>query len=117
MPLSPRRTTTKLLRLHPEELARITARARSCGQTAARFIRETALGATPKARRHVDTEPLLRALTRIGSTLEQAAGLAQSGRGAALAERVAAALDMHLALVEQVGPDHYDPRRPPPPAR
>jgi hypothetical protein len=99
---TPLRTATKLLRLHPDELARITVHARACGQTPARFIRETALGATPKARRHVETEPLLRALARIGSSLEQVAHLSQSGRGAALAERVAAALEAHVALVEQV---------------
>lgn len=97
-----RRTATKLLRLHPEELAHITARAQACGQTPARFIRETALGALPRAHRHADTEPLLRALARIGSSLEQVARLAQSGRGTALRERVAAALDGHRALVEQV---------------
>src|SRR5438046_6374455 len=98
----PRRTTTKLLRLHPGELARITARAQACGQTPARFIREKALGATPKARRHVDTEPLLRALARIGTKLEQVALLAHSNGAAALAQRVSLALDDHRTLIEQV---------------
>ena len=102
MPRTPRRTTTKLLRLHPEELARITARAHACGQTPAQFIRETALGAKPKAQHHADTEPLLRALAHVGSSLEQIARSAQSDGGAALAKRIALALDHHRALVAQV---------------
>ncbi len=97
-----RRTATKLLRLHREELDRITARAQACGQTPARFIRETALGAMPRAHRHADTKPLLRALARIGSSLQQVARLAHSCRDAALRARAAAALDRHRALVEQV---------------
>jgi hypothetical protein len=32
---------------HPEELARITARAQACGLKPARFIRETALARAP----------------------------------------------------------------------
>jgi hypothetical protein len=51
MPLTPRRTTAKLLRLHPEELARIAARARVGSQTPTRFIRETALGPIPNLSR------------------------------------------------------------------
>ena len=65
-----RRTATKLLRLHPEELARITERAEACGLNPARFIRETALGTKPKARHHADTDRLLRSLARIGHRLE-----------------------------------------------
>src|SRR5260370_2563496 len=50
-------TTTKLLRLHPEELARITARARACGQTPPRYIRETAPAAIthPTMTRHTNS--------------------------------------------------------------
>jgi hypothetical protein len=40
-----RRTTAKLIRFHAEGLAGITAAARACGQTPARYIRETALRA------------------------------------------------------------------------
>ena len=107
----PRRTTTKLLRLHPEELARITARAQACGQTPARFIRETALGAAPKARQHLDAESVLRTLGRLGRSLEQAARLARSRGDAVLAQRLAAALEGHTALVEQVVHDGRRPSR------
>jgi hypothetical protein len=108
----PRRTTTKLLRLHSEELARITARARACGQTPARFIRETALGATPKARQHLDAESVLRTLGRLGRSLEEAARLARSRGDAVLSQRLAAALERHTALVQQVVHDGRPGRRP-----
>jgi hypothetical protein len=79
MPLTPRRTTTKLLRLHPEELARITARAHVCGETPARFIRATALGALPRPRPHADLDSLLGELVRIGRRVEHVLRLAQGG--------------------------------------
>jgi mobilization protein NikA len=102
MPLTPRRTTTKLLRLHPEELADITARAEARGLKPARFIREAALGPMPKVRHHVDTDRLLRALARIGRSLEQVGRLTRAGFGAPLAKHVAAALAEHHALIRDV---------------
>jgi hypothetical protein len=50
MPFTRHRTATKLLRLHPEELASITARAEAGGLKPVRFIRETSLDAVPAAR-------------------------------------------------------------------
>jgi hypothetical protein len=44
------RTAAKLIRFAPDELAAVNRRARTCGRTPARFIREAALGAIPKAR-------------------------------------------------------------------
>jgi hypothetical protein len=102
MPATCRRTATKLLRLHPDELARITARAEACGLKPARFIRETALGAKPKARHRADTDRLLRSLARIGRRLEQAALLTRRRPGATLAKQLAAALEEQHALVKQV---------------
>ena len=101
-----RRTAAKLIRFHPAELARITARAQACGQTPARFIRDTALGAIPKARQDAVAVPLLCELARIGRRLDELAHLAQAGQDAALAKRVRAALDEHWALVRQVSKDH-----------
>ncbi len=100
-----RRTAAKVIRFHPGELARITARAQACGETPARFIRETALGAIPKPRHDAAADPLLCELARIGRRLDQLARLAQTGHHAALAERVRAALDGHWALVRQVVQD------------
>jgi len=105
------RTTTKLLRLHPDELARITSRAQACGLTPARFIRETALGATPQARQHLDAQSVLRTLGRLGRSLEQAARLARSRGDVVLTQRLAAALDGHTELVAQVVHDGRPHRR------
>lgn len=101
-----RRTTAKLIRFHAEELACITAAAHACGQTPARFIRETALGAIPRPRPHAAAEPLLRELAQMGRALAQLARLAQTGPTAALAEQVRTALEGHSALVRQVVGTH-----------
>ena len=87
-----------MIYFHPEELARVTARAQGCGQTPACFIREAALGGTPKRA----ADPLLSELTRIGRRLDQIARLPQAGHDGALAEQVRAALDRHWALVRHV---------------
>jgi hypothetical protein len=97
-----RRTATKLIRFRPDELARITERAQACGRTPARFIRETALGAIPKARHDAAADPLVCELAQIGRCLDQLARLAQTSGDAALAERVRAALDRHWTLTRQV---------------
>ena len=102
MPATRCRTTTKLLRLFPEELAHITARAEACGVKPARFIREAALGQSPKARHHVETDRMLRALARIGSNLEEVARLAQARRAPGLAKLVAAARAEQDALVKRL---------------
>jgi hypothetical protein len=104
--MAERRTTAKLIRFHAEELAGITVAARACGQTPARFIRETALGAIPRRRPHTAAEPLLSELARIGRALDQLARLAQTDPTAALAEQVRTALEGHEALVRQVVETH-----------
>ena len=94
-----------MIYLHPHELARITARAQARGQTPARFIRETALGAIPNARQNEATGALLREMARIGKSLDELARLAHAGPHAALAERLTAALDGHWARVRQLAQD------------
>ena len=105
MPATRCRTTTKLLRLFPEELADIAARAEACGVKPARFIREAALGQSLKARHHVETDHLLRALARIGSNLEAVARLAPARRVPGLAKLVAAARAERDALVKRLMQD------------
>jgi hypothetical protein len=101
-----RRTATKLIRFHPEELRQITEAARRTGLTSARFIRETALGTPPRARSHAATAPLFRELARIGRSLEQLAHVAEAQRDAALAAQLSAALERHQALVRHLVQDH-----------
>ena len=102
MPATRRRTSTKLLRLFPEELADIAARAEAYGLKPARFIREAALGQRLKARHHVESDHLLRALARIGSNLEEVARLARTRRAPGLAKLVAAARAEQDALVKRL---------------
>jgi len=102
MPATRRRTRTKLLRLFPEELADISARAEACGLRPARFIREAALGQSLKARHHVETDRMLRTLARIGSNLEEVARLAPARRAPGLAKLVAAARAEQDALVKRL---------------
>ena len=97
-----RRTATKLIRFHLEELQQIVECARRSGLTPARFIRETALGATPRARSRAADQPLLRELARIGRSLDQLAHRAQDSQDPALATQTSAALERHQALVRHI---------------
>ena len=101
-----RRTATKLIRFHPDELREITECARRSGLTPARFIRETALGARPRARSQAAAGPLLRELARIGRSLDQLARGAQARQDAALAAQTGAALKRHDALVRHIVQRH-----------
>ena len=97
-----RRSAAKLIRFRPEELARITQRAHLCGRTSSRFIRETALGAIPKARQHAATAAALRELARIGKRLDELTRLARAGQHTALVERLGAVVVEHWARVRQL---------------
>ncbi len=52
-----------------EEPAALRDRTRECGRPVAHYVRETALGSVPKARRHAAEQELIRYLARIGNTL------------------------------------------------
>ncbi len=101
-----RRTATKLLRFHPEELRQITESARRSGLTPARFIRETALGTPPRARSHAAAAPVLRELARIGRSLDELARGAAASHDATLAAQMRAALEQHEALVRHIVQRH-----------
>src|SRR5260370_9594970 len=83
-----RRTTAKLIRFRAEELACITAAARACGQTPARFIRQTALGAIPRPRPHAAADPLLRKPAPAGRPLPHPPRRAQTRPTACLPDQV-----------------------------
>ncbi len=102
MPASRRRTATKLLRLYPEELAHITARAQAYGLTPARFIREAALGPRPKTWHHREADRVIRALARIGRSLEHIARFTRPGLSAAVAKHLADLRAEYHALVRQL---------------
>jgi mobilization protein NikA len=100
--MADRRTAAKLIRFHPDELREITECARRSGLTPARFIRETALGATPKARVHAADQPLLHELARLGRCLDRLARLARANRDTAFVGPMGAALERHQAIVRHV---------------
>ncbi len=102
MPPAALRTTAKLIRLRPDELARITTRARACGQTPARFIRETALGAIPAARREPAAPEVLRALARLGASLDALARYGCTQQDPGLLDRLTRVLRDREALVRCV---------------
>ena len=90
-----RRTAAKVIYFRPNELARITARARAAGQAPSQFIRESALG------KSTGPDPLLSELTVIGQRLDQIARLPQQADGALVVE-VRAALNRHWAIVREI---------------
>ncbi|HXQ28914.1 MAG TPA: hypothetical protein VN848_06550 [Gemmatimonadales bacterium] len=106
MPPTALRTAAKLIRFRPDELARITARARACGHTPARFIRETALGAVPAARREPAAADVLRALARLGASLDALARYGCTQQAPGLLDRLTRVLRDREALVRCVVTSH-----------
>jgi hypothetical protein len=78
--MSQLRTVAKLVRFSPDEITRVSERARTCGRTVARYIREAALGAVPKARHHAERDAVLRELARTGRDLARLAQLVEATR-------------------------------------
>ena len=105
------RTAAKLIRFAPDELAAVSSRARACGRTPARFIREAALGAIPKARHNEDRDHILLALARLGGHLSVLARRidcdnTRESDGAQLA----AALAEHRTAIRALMPSVLAPR-------
>jgi hypothetical protein len=99
------RTKPTMVRWTPAEITTVTERARSCGLTVARFIRECALGAVPKATRHVDQKALLRELARSGNNLNQLAHEANARDLFPAQEKIEAALTFHMAALRKLAAD------------
>jgi hypothetical protein len=64
-----RRTCAKLIRFSPEELRTVIGRARSAGRPVACYVREASQGGSPRARRTELSDPVIRALSRVGNQL------------------------------------------------
>ena len=97
------RTFRKLIRFRESEYARIAERARECGLTPARYIRETALGTAPKARHnHLEME-MIRELSRIGNTLNQLAQMAKRDGDNPREEELHQRLEEVLATIRRLG--------------
>ena len=99
------RTAAKLIRFGPDELAAVSRRARACGRTPARFIREAALGAIPKARHNEDRDCILLALARVGGQLSVLARRVNDGnQHESDGTQLAAALAEHRTAVRALVP-------------
>ena len=90
------------IRFSDEEWAVIVDRARLCGRAPARYVRETALGAVPRATRTQATAPVIHQLGRLGNQLRQLSDrLAERGELASAAE-ISQALGEILTVVRQL---------------
>lgn len=97
------RTTRIPVRLRPDENVKVRERAHACGMTLARFIRETALGAVPKARPRLAEMEAIRELARIGNNLNQLAHIANLNDEIEREEDLRAVLEEVLAAVRRLG--------------
>ena len=90
------------IRFTDEEWAVIVDRARLCGRAPARYVRETALGAVPRATRMQAIAPVIHQLGRLGNQLRQLSErLAERGELAPASE-ISQALGDILAVVRQL---------------
>ena len=71
-----RRDHPKLIRYSAAELQVVAQRARDCGRPVARYIRETSLGAVPRARRTAMSDIVIRQLARAATRLTHLSRLA-----------------------------------------
>lgn len=90
------------IRFTPEEWATIVTRAADCGTPPARYVREAALGETPRVRRPQANAELLRHLARLGNNLNQLARMANVRDELPSAVRLKAVLDAVLDAVRTV---------------
>lgn len=98
----PSRTAAKLIRFRPEELAAVMERARACGTPVAKYIREVAIGVTPRARRTQANAELIQHLARIGNNLNQLAYVANDLGRVGEEARFRAVLDEVVATIKRV---------------
>lgn len=101
--IHPKRTVPSMVRFTPDEFLIVAERARTCGRPPARYIREAALGAVPKARRTTGSAELIRELSDIGNTLQELRTIAESACDESVAERCEAVLLDVLDAIRRVG--------------
>jgi Bacterial mobilisation protein (MobC) len=94
-----------LVRFTPTEFHAVRERAQTCGHAMARFVREAALGAVPRARRHQSTDEALRQLRRIGNNLNQLAHVANAKDVLPMEARLDAVLAELMAVAHRIAGD------------
>ena len=105
MPSTERQTRTVRLPVHlrPDESDLVRERARACGLTVARYMREAALGAVPKARPRLAEMEAVRELLRIGNNLNQLAHVANRNEEIEREGELRAVLEEVLAAARRLG--------------
>ena len=101
-PLRPKRIEHSMVRFTADEFALIRERARECGKPPARYIRETALGTVPRARRSTANAAVIRELARIGNALTQLAEVARSSDTPADSPAIEATLGEVLEMIRHI---------------
>lgn len=93
----------RYVRMAPDEWERISARAKECGWTTSRYIRETALGAVPKARPRLVEMEAVRQLARVGNNLNQLAHVANINDEIEREQELSVVLEEVLAAIRRLG--------------
>jgi hypothetical protein len=104
-----RRTRAMLVRFTPTEFEAVRAHARACGLTMARYARETACGAVPRARRTATTDEALRQLVRIGNNLNQLAHVANARDQLPIEARLDAVLAELMVIARRIAGEDEAP--------
>lgn len=99
----PGRTVRLPVRLRPEEDAAVRERARACGMTLARNMRESALGVVPKARPGLVEMEAVRELARVGNNLNRLAHIANLNEEIEVEDDLRAVLEEVLAAARRLG--------------
>jgi hypothetical protein len=96
------RTERITVRLRPDERATLEDRARECGVPPSTFLRESALGAVPRARPGAVSREAVHHLARVGNNLNQLARHANAARRLRLAGRIEGALVRLEEILERL---------------
>ncbi len=91
------------IRYTAAEWSAVVEQARAAGRPPARYVRETSLGAVPRARRNWENDEVIHELGRIGTALMRLASTAKESGLASDQRAIEAALQELLAAVRRLG--------------
>ena len=99
-----RRTEMMCVRLFPEERDHLKQRAADCGRPLSTYVREVALGATPRARPHRIEREAVHHLARVGNNLNQLARAANAKGRVELSQRLDEVLGEVIGAIVDLKP-------------